>query len=377
LIRLDRFRDRPPAPAIEEPSDERGGPVPAARRQPSRMTPPPDHLSEFEDVTVLPFGSQTGKSRRLRGYARLNGEGVLLTIRYREREGEELPETPHALRCVPLEPFGDVVDTHALFAGEGPEETAEPDRVPEPKPRPDPRTDLSKLGAFTNVELFADGRDPQRERLYGRAFGPGEQECLVVVDCPLVEGERVEDHSYPAGWRHTVWSVPVGPFRSLIRLEELYKQEPDLRIENPLSSLGDPSAGPTVQDAPAPPERLSSLEDVQLFRYGGEGKKRESFFGHGRTPDGEAVLITVRYWQRDGQRVPDPRNPDEPLHELRLMPLTPFGAALDTDALFSGSPAALEPEAEPEPTEPPAAVEGTKPRVSKTERRGEPSRSGS
>jgi hypothetical protein len=372
VIRLDRFRNRAPAPQTEDPSSERGARAPGTRLRLDPMTPPPERLSAFEDVTVAPFGGSGGKGRRFFGHARLNGELVLLTVRYREREGEELPDpdrpgdTLHAVRCVPVEPFGDVIDTEALFAGEA-DEPSEPEPAPESKPA-DPRTDLSRLGAFTNVELFSDGKDAQRERLYGRAVGPGEQDCLVVVDCPLVEGERVKDPRYPAGWRHTVWSVPVSPFRSLIRFEELYKQEPDLRIANPLSNLGDLSAGPSMPraapDAPAPPDRLSSLEDIQLFRYGGgEGKKRESFFGFGRTPDGEAVLLTVRYWQRDGQRVSDPKKPDEPLHELRVVPLAPFGAALDMDALRSGGPASPpppEPKAERRSTdEPAAAAEGT------------------
>jgi hypothetical protein len=54
--------------------------------------------------------------------------------------------------------------------------------------------------------------------------------------------------------------------------------------------------------------------------------------------EGETVLVTVRYTQRDGERVPDPEDPRNPLHELRAVPVGPFGEVVDTGALLSYQP---------------------------------------
>ena len=85
----------------------------------------------------------------------------------------------------------------------------------------DPRKDLSRLGAYSKIVLYRWDADARRERLYGRALGPGGRPTLLVVDLPLAGGERIEDAAYPGGLRHVVWSVQAGPFQSLIRYEEL------------------------------------------------------------------------------------------------------------------------------------------------------------
>ena len=54
--------------------------------------------------------------------------------------------------------------------------------------------------------------------------------------------------------------------------------------------------------------------------------------------EGETVLVTVRYWQHDGERVPDPEDQRNPRHELRAVPVGPFGDVVDTGALLSYRP---------------------------------------
>ena len=54
--------------------------------------------------------------------------------------------------------------------------------------------------------------------------------------------------------------------------------------------------------------------------------------------EGETVLVTVRYSQRDGGRVHDPEDPRNPPHELRAVPVGPFGEVVDTGALLSYRP---------------------------------------
>jgi hypothetical protein len=200
----------------------------------------------------------------------------------------------------------------------------------------DPKSDLTRLGAFTKVELYAVSADERRERMCGQALGPRSQPTLVVVDFPRVAGSRIEDAAYPGGWRHTVWSVPITPIGRFVRLDELRKGTPALRIDDPLADFtATPSAG--VEQEAGPPSHLSQLEDVKLFPQGGEGKKRESFFGDARTLDGERVLILVRFSQReDGATVLE--DPSRPPQELRAVPLEPFQGVIDTDALFSPSP---------------------------------------
>jgi hypothetical protein len=324
LIRLDRLDGREPDLEIDEPEPTQ-----------EPMSAPPSRLSDFEEIELVPYGGRKKGGARFRGHGRLpGGETVLLTVRYLEREGDDAPvpdpadDTPHTVRCVPLEPFGDVVDAKALL---GEEEE-------QPEPAPTLRIEPTTLGAFKDVDLFSDGKGEQRERLYGRAIGPGDQPCLVVVDFPLFEGERIRDATYPTGWRHTAWSVPVDPFGPLIQLDALDKREPYLRIEDPLS--GEPPSGTAAADvsgleAAAPPDSLAALEDVRLFRYrGGPDKKRENLFGVGRTAEGETLLLTVNYSGGEGERK----------QELRSVPLTPFADVVNTEALLSRTAEAAEPE---------------------------------
>ncbi len=212
----------------------------------------------------------------------------------------------------------------------------------------DPKSDLTRLGAFTNVELYALGADERRERMYGHALGPRSAPALVVVDFPLAAGSKIEDEAYPGGWRHTVWWVPIAPFARFVRVDELRQGTPALRIEDPLANFtATPPTGAEQEEGP--PRRLSELEDVQLFRHGG-GKKREHFFGYARTTGGEQVLVAVRVSQREDDAT-DPEDPSRPPEELRTVPLEPFEGVVDTDALFSHSPAddgdADQPDGEP------------------------------
>ena len=148
----------------------------------------------------------------------------------------------------------------------------------------------------------------------------------------------MKDDAYPGGWRHTVWSVPVAPFESFVRLDRLRDSPPDLVVEDPLANFQAAPAPAEKEERELPPARLAELEDVRLFRYGSQRKKKENFFGFARTMEGETVLVTVRYWQHDGERVPDPEDQRNPRHELRVIPVAPFGEVVDTGALLSYRP---------------------------------------
>ena len=201
----------------------------------------------------------------------------------------------------------------------------------------DPKSDPTRLGGFTNVELYAFGADERRERMYGHALGSRGQSSLVVVDFPLSDGTKIEDEAYPGGWRHTVWSVPIGPFAGFVRLDELKRGTPALRIDDPLANFTATAPAPAEQEG-GPPSSVSELEDVQLFRHRGEGKKRESFFGYARTAGGEQVLVSIRSSQREDGPT-DPDDPSRPSQALRTVPLEPFEGVIDTEALFAHSAA--------------------------------------
>jgi hypothetical protein len=300
---------------------------------------PPDTLEALEDAQLFPYArDESKKGTRLCGYARTaGGEAVLLTVRYSGSAEEQIPEQA-AVRCVPLAPFGRAIDTATLFATEPGSPLPELAPAPKPGAAVDPKSDITRLGAFTNIELFSGSADETRERMHGLAVGPGDQPNLLVVEFPLLQGQRVKDHAYPGGWRHTVWSVPVGPFESFVRLDRLRDSPPDVVVEDPLANFQAAPAPAEKEERELPPARLAELEDVRLFRHGGQRKKKENFFGFARTMEGETVLVTVRYWQHDGERVPDPEDQRNPRHELRVVPVAPFGDVVDTGGLLSYRP---------------------------------------
>ena len=300
---------------------------------------PPDALEALEDACLFPSGrDESKKGTRLCGYARTaGGEAVLVTVRYNGPAEEEAPEQAD-VRCVPLAPFGRAIDTATLFATEPGSPLPGARTCSKARRCRRPKSDITRLGAFTKIELFSASADGTWERMHGLAVGPGDQPNLLVVEFALVQGERVKDDAYPGGWRHTVWSVPVAPFESFVRLDRLRDSPPDLVVEDPLANFqaAPPSEG--KEERKLPPARLAELEDVRLFRYGGQRKKKENFFGFARTMEGETVLVTVRYSQRDGERVHDPEDPRNPPHELRAVPVGPFGEVVDTGALLSYRP---------------------------------------
>ncbi len=336
----------------------------------------PDTLEALEDACLFASArDESKKGARVCGYARTaGGETVLVTVRYSGPAEEEIPEEAE-VRCVPLAPFGRAIDTTTLFAIEPGSALSEPARAPKPGAPSDPRSDITRLGAFTKIELFSGSADGTRERMHGLAVGPGDQPNLLVVEFALLQGQRVKDDAYPGGWRHTVWSVPVAPFESFVRLDRLRDSPPDLVVEDPLANFQAAPAHEEREERELPPARLAELEDVRLFRYGGQRKKKENFFGFARTLEGETVLVTVRYTQRDGERVPDPEDQRNPLHELRLVPVGPFGEVVDTRALFSYRPgedgdgaapeeeASLDAEDQGPAQEPPAAKMPRNPRT--------------
>ena len=199
---------------------------------------PPDALEALEDACLFPSArDESKKGTRLCGYARTaGGETVLVTVRYNGPAEEENPEQAD-VRCVPLAPFGRAIDTATLFATEPGSPLPELALAPKPGAAVDPKSDITRLGAFTKIELFSASADGTRERMHGLAVGPGDQPNLLVVEFALVQGERVKDDAYPGGWRHTVWSVPVAPFESFVRLDRLRDSPPDLVVEDPLANF--------------------------------------------------------------------------------------------------------------------------------------------
>ena len=254
---------------------------------------PPDTLEALEDARLFPYArDESKKGTRLCGYARTaGGEAVLLTVRYGGSGEEQIPEQA-AVRCVPLAPFGRAIDTATLFATEPGSPLPELAPAPKPGAAVDPKSDITRLGAFTKIELFSGSADGTRERMHGLAVGPGDQPNLLVVEFPLLQGQRVKDDAYPGGWRHTVWSVPVAPFESFVRLDRLRDSPPDLVVEDPLANFRAAPASAEKEERELPPARLAELEDVRLFRYGSQRKKKENFFGFARTMEGETVLVT-------------------------------------------------------------------------------------
>jgi len=342
LVRLDRLGGREPALELEQPE-----PGEAPRR------PPPTRLSEFAEIDLALHRSGKKGGARFRGWGRLpDGETVLMLVQYAVRDTEEPPvptvdETaPHSIRCVPLAPFGDVVDTKTLL-GEA-DEGSEPERA--------------TMEGFRDLVLFAGGADERRERLYGRATGRGGQAQLVVVDYPLADGERIRDAAYPTGLRHTAWSLPGLPFGSLIDFDALDKREPVLAIEDPLA-VGTPDEPDTDSDAaaPLPPASLSELEDLRLAAAGtGADRKRTRLLGVGRTQDGEELLLTVRYSGPERERKED----------LRSVPLEPFRDVVDTEKLLADAEAGPPPELVTPPPPPVPAVEA--PRIEEAPPEPEP-----
>jgi hypothetical protein len=348
LVKLDRLEGREPALELDEPE-----PAATAPRR-----PPPSRLSDFAEVELSLYGGGKKGGARFRGWGRLpDGETVLMMVQYLDRNGDEPPAPPdidettaHTIRCVPLAPFEEIVDSKALFGEEQAERA----------PAPEPRADSATLGSLRDIVLFPGGKDETRERLYGRATWRGSQSCLVVVDFPLSGGKHVRDAAYPTGWRHAARWVLAGPFGSLIDLDALDTSEPCWRIEDPLSfpAAAEPDT-PSDAQAPHPPGRLSDLEDVRLAPWGGTAdRKRKSFFGVGSAPDGEKLLLTIRYWGPEDERKED----------LRTIPLAPFGDVIDTEGLRSKTEAGGPPEtrvAEPPPpaprVDPPPRIEETAP----------------
>jgi hypothetical protein len=293
--------------------------APTDSGMPLGVPEPPSRLEELEELALFPLaGSEAKKAPRSVGLARTRegGEAVLVVVRGSD-DGDAAD-----VRCVPLEPFAGIVDVAAL-RGADPgtpldELTVKPQAGPKP---PDIRNDLTKLGAFTNVELFAGPREPGRERMRGWATLGG-QRCLLVVDFPLRDGERIADGAWPGGWRHLVWSAPAGPLQGLLRKDAFADAEPEIRIDDPLAGFqpSEPAEGANG----AVPSSLEDLLDVHLAGRGkGEEKKRETYLGHARTRDGETVLFTLRRTRQGGQE------------SLRCVPLAPLEGVIDTEALFS------------------------------------------
>jgi hypothetical protein len=189
--------------------------------------------------------------------------------------------------------------------------------------------------------LFSAERDGARERLFGHALTSGGRPCLIAVDVACREGRRVEDPSYPGGLVHVARSVPVGPFGKAIRLDRFPKRTPDLELAEVPPATGEATESDAYAEefpwVEAVPGGLESFAGVTLVPRRGGDESGEYFFGYGRGPDGDMVLLFVRYRMQNGARVDDPANPGQHLHSVRWVPLAVFGPVIDLDVLLTGA----------------------------------------
>lgn len=219
-------------------------------------------------------------------------------------------------------------------------------------PAADPRTNLARLGGYVDLRLSRYSKGPDSERLAGLATEAiTGAPCVVVVDYPLHEGVRIEASGVPGGFAHRIWSVPTKLLVGLMRVDELTEREPDVRIEDPLEGVSGGGA-PSGDD---PPLALDELRNVTLVGRGMTSTS-ERYAGYGVTPEGENVLLSLRYRLSDGARTPDPRDPQEPRHELRCVPVEPFAAFIELEELLS-APGRIELEDGTHPPPGAAAVE--------------------
>jgi hypothetical protein len=207
----------------------------------------------------------------------------------------------------------------------------------------DPRTDPRRFGPFREIVLCHHERFSGRERYFGKAHGPGGRDWLLVVDFPLAQGEWMRSDEAPGGWAHAVWAVPVEPFRDIVDLGKLAALKPDLQINDPfVDDYSDRPQAPDSATAPIgrrpPPTSVTDLLDVTLFQHARHTDEVERYLGYGRMPDGELLLITLRFRLDDGRRRDDPQNPGRPVHDLQCMPVAPFWGIVDPAPLIARQP---------------------------------------
>jgi hypothetical protein len=179
-----------------------------------------------------------------------------------------------------------------------------------------PAANRAGLGTFADLRLSPYSKGPDLERLGGLATEQATgASCLVVVDYPLQGGVR-------AAAPGRVWSLPTKLLLTLVRVDDLARRKPEVRIEEPLGEMADSAL------------TLSRLRNVTLVGRGMTATS-ERYVGYGVTPTGENVLLSVRYRLGNGMRIPDPRDPQQPRHELRCVPIEPFAPFVELEELLS------------------------------------------
>ena len=154
-------------------------------------------------------------------------------------------------------------------------------------PAADPRTDLARLGAYLEVRLSLYSKGPSSERFSG--VGTEQRSgasCLLVIDYPLHEGDRIASGA-PGGYSRTGRGrLPTKLFAGLSSASMSWlERKVDLRIDDPL----DEAAGP-VDEPPSdgPALRFEELRDVTLLGRG-MTQTGERYIGYGVTPTEEHV----------------------------------------------------------------------------------------
>src|SRR5207248_6218266 len=111
------------------------------------------------------------------------------------------------------------------------------------------KPDLHTLHGFREVRLSPYERTPEVERFCGYGFR-GDRPHLLVVEYPLVEGQRDEN-------RHLVHSLPLEAFESFVDVAALSAYEPELVLEPRRRTVR--AAGPSMERP-----RLDDFSDVFL-----------------------------------------------------------------------------------------------------------------
>jgi hypothetical protein len=80
------------------------------------------------------------------------------------------------------------------------------------------KVESKRLDNYSDVHLYPYQRTPERERCYGYGELATGEHVLLLVDFPLVDGERIEDPARPGEHVHQARSWPVGPFSDVVDL---------------------------------------------------------------------------------------------------------------------------------------------------------------
>ncbi len=134
IVDLERLNTRAPDLRIDDPLVDDYSDLEPSDREPEHSQDhsgahgtiePPVKLAGLEDVKLFSYAKNSPEIERFVGYGRTSeGEEVILTARFRLQDGRriedpQLPGQPlNEVNCVPLSPFGDLIEPKPLFSRE-------------------------------------------------------------------------------------------------------------------------------------------------------------------------------------------------------------------------------------------------------------------